>query len=139
MLLILAILAGLGVTSVLYLTQQQAIHRDTRRVRSALVQARSLARTTRRCVKVTLGAHRLELTPYETCSPKPVDPDETTTWELVPTVSLSAFDNGESVLVFNEQGGLDLDGPVELPVTTTRGNLAYRIYPAIGAVRMVER
>ena len=134
-----AILSGLGITSLVWVSQQQDVHRDTRRVRSALVEARSLARASQRCVQVILGAHQLELTPYEICEPKLADPGPTWTRELVEEVSLEGFSHGSTTLLFNEDGGLDLDGPVELDVASRQGTVTYRIYPAIGTVRRVDR
>jgi Tfp pilus assembly protein FimT len=139
-LLVSTIVAGLAATSFLIIGQKQEIQRDVRRVRATLVQARTLARSSRRCVQVTVGVHAMTTTPYETCGDTLADPDpdDTTTIELVAMVSLNAFSTGDSSLLFNDEGSLDTSGPVDLHVVTSSGDVTYRIYPAIGSVRIVE-
>jgi len=139
-LLIVVIVAGLASTSLLIVSHRRALHMDVRQVRTTLVKARTLARATQRCVQVVVGSHSLTVTPYDDCGPPLASPDPsgTTTVELVPTVSLNAFSTGSSALIFDEYGSVDAEGPVELHMVTNAGELTYRIYPAIGTVRVLR-
>ena len=132
---LVSVVASVGVTSTVELDDHQDAQVGVRKVRSALVEARSLARTTQRCVQVTLDAHALRLTPWEDCEPDLSA--TTTTWELG-DVTLSSFSDGSRTLLFDDDGGLATDEPVDLDVTTPRGTHTYRIYPAIGTVRLVS-
>ncbi len=138
MVALVSVLASVGLTSTAELDAQQDAQVDVRRVRSALVQARSLARTTQRCVRVTVTDHRLDVTPFDVCDPEPSAAASTTTWDLEPGITLSGFSDGSRTLFFDAEGGLQADEPVDLDVVTAQGTQTYRIYPAIGTVRLVS-
>ena len=137
MVALVSIVASVGVTSTTGLDEQQDAQIDVLRVRSALVEARSLARTTQRCVLVTVADHHLELTPWGSCEPELAQPASTVTRELGDAVTLGRFSDGSRTLLFDDRGGLAADEVVDLEVSTARGSVTYRIYPAIGTVREV--
>lgn len=122
-------------------------------LQDSLIQARNLARARLKCTKVVVKEDgTLIATPHNKCNPLS-EPEESIEFPLPLSftddfvsnigkaqkrITVSEFDTADGTLVFNGRGGIDTNEIAEMTVTTAHGTeYTYRIFPAIGAVRLV--
>lgn len=122
-------------------------------LQDSLIQARNLARSRLKCTKVEVKENgTLVATPHNKCNPLS-EPDDSVEFALPLSftddfvsnlgkaktrITVSEFDTEDGALVFNGRGGIDTNEIAEMTVTTEHGTeYTYRIFPAIGAVRLI--
>ena len=132
------LLAALGTTDSLGVMGTYRAGVEVRQVREVLVEARSLARTTRRCVLVETGSHQMTTTIYTSCDPVLSGPESITVATFSDEILIGTFSTVEGDLLFTARGDVDTSAPVVLTVDTAQGSaVTYRIYPATGSVRRI--
>ena len=131
--LLLTLLAG----PTLDLVQRTRADLEARAVRNQLLQARSMARSTLRCVEVLVSPPRtIATTVYDDCGPPLAEAETPVTVTYADLITLSKWSTGESTLVFDSTGGFEADGPVLLKVRSDYDqSYTYQLFPAYGAMR----
>ncbi len=124
---LLAVVAGMGLSSLQGVLTSTRETRDVRDIQEHLLETRSLARNLARDVTLSVTGSAMVARAGDAA---------VTSFVLGPTIAQVAIDTPTGTLTFNPRGGTNEPGPVEVVVVTTRRQVhRFRVYPAIGTVR----